>query len=264
MKTRRCSFLTSLVGLLVLVPCTAQEPKRIGEDPFGRAGTHADDPFGSDTGGRPTPRHGRAEVKRGAAKVIGRAAADGALNPAEQIRTELGNKTTISFIEVPLSDAVSKLSETHEIPILIDARALEEIGLSSDETVNLSVKNISLRSALRLLLNGKQLTYMIRDEVLVITTAESAEQNLSLRVFPISPTLVGSEEEIIRAVQATVVPDIWQSLGGPASIVRVNNTLVVSATEQVLEEVDSLLKMLAAAVKETADSPKAPINAGGH
>jgi type II secretory pathway component GspD/PulD (secretin) len=264
MKTPRGSFLTSLFGLLVLAPCTAQEPKRTFEDPFGRPGTHGDDPFGSGSGTKPAPRRGRAEVKRGVAKVIGQAAPEGEINPAKQIRNELANQTTISFIEVPLSSAACQLSETHEIPILIDSRALEEIGLSSDETVNLSVKNISLRSALRLLLNGMQLTYMIRDEVLVITTAESAEQNLSLRVFPLSPTFVGSEEEIVRAVQATVVPDIWQSLGGPASIVRVKNTLVVSATEQVLEEVDSLLESLAAAVKETADSRRAPINAKGH
>ena len=183
---------------------------------------------------------------------------NGSLTPEERIREELNSKTSVRFIEAPLSDAVMQLSQAHDIPMLIDNRALEEIGLSSQEPVNLSVMNVSLRSALRLMLAEHELTHMLRDEVLVITTQEAAEQNLSPRVFRVPESLAGHEDEVIRAVQGTVVPDIWDVSGGPATIVSVKDTLVVSATERVLEEVEALLEKISAAVNNSTVSKGDP------
>ncbi len=255
MQSLRFSSLTSVIGLFVLAPCLAQEPRRASADPLGGPGKETDDPFNSRS--TPPQHHGTAEVTRADSKETEPAKDAGPLSPEENIRAELNHKTSIRFVEAPLAEAVKRLSEAHQIPILIDLRALEEIGLSSKEPVNLTVKDISLRSALRLLLNDLELSYMIRNEVLLITTEESAEQNLIVRVFPLPASLIGSEDSVIKAVQSTVVPDIWESLGGPASIVSVKNTLVVSATETVLEDVASLLEKVTAATV-SASSAKAP------
>ena len=56
--------------------------------------------------------------------------------------------------------------------------ALEEIGVGTDEPVTVNLHNISLRSALRLMLKNLQLTYIIQDEVLMITTPEEAEKRI--------------------------------------------------------------------------------------
>ena len=61
---------------------------------------------------------------------------------------------------------------------------LEELGINTDETVTVNLHNISLRSALRLMLKDLQLTYIIQDEVLMITTPEEAEANLVVKVYP--------------------------------------------------------------------------------
>ncbi len=255
MQTLRFSSLTSVIGLFVLTPCLAQEPRRASADPFGGPGKGTDDPFNSRS--TPPQHHGLAEVTRVNPKGTEPAGSAVPLSSEENIRSELNQKTSIRFVDATLAEAVKSLSQAHQIPILIDLRALEEIGLSSKEPVSLAVKNISLRSALRLLLNHLELSYMIRNEVLLITTEESAEQNLNVRVFQLPASLTGSEVEIVKAVQATVVPDIWETLGGPASIVPVKNTLVVSATETVLEDVASLLEKMTAATV-SASSQKAP------
>ena len=107
-----------------------------------------------------------------------------------RIQSALGDETSFSFVELPLSDAVQQISEAHDIPIVVDSRALEEIGLSAEEPVNISLKNVSLRSFMRLMLRENELTYMIKDEVMQITTVEAAEQNLVTKVYPVGDLVV--------------------------------------------------------------------------
>ena len=79
-----------------------------------------------------------------------------------------------------------QLQDDYGIPIKLDTTALEEIGINTDEPVTVNLHNISLRSALRLMLKDLQLTYIIQDEVLMITTPEEAEANLVVKVYPVA------------------------------------------------------------------------------
>jgi uncharacterized membrane protein YgcG len=106
---------------------------------------------------------------------------------AEQRITEaLDDIATLEFIETPLSDVVEFLKDNHDIPIEIDNKALDDVGLSTDVPVTRNLKGITLRSALRLMLRELDLTYMIRDEVLMITTPEEAETQLVTKVYPVA------------------------------------------------------------------------------
>ncbi|MFK8113794.1 MAG: VWA domain-containing protein [Rubripirellula sp.] len=107
-----------------------------------------------------------------------------------KLQLALSEETSASFVELPLSDAIQQISEKHEIPIVVDSRALEEIGLSAEEPISLTLKNVSLRSFLRLMLRELDLTYMIKDEVMQITTVEQAEQNLINKVYPVGDLVV--------------------------------------------------------------------------
>ncbi len=80
-----------------------------------------------------------------------------------------------------------------EISIIVDRRAIEDdpLGLATDPPITMDqpLTDVTLRSALRLILNEVDLTYMVRDEVLLITTPDVAEFHLVTRVYPI-PDLV--------------------------------------------------------------------------
>ncbi len=55
------------------------------------------------------------------------------------------------------------------------------------------ISGITLRSALKLLLenvNGTELTYVIEDEVMKITTAEKANENYQTRVYPVGDLVI--------------------------------------------------------------------------
>jgi len=93
----------------------------------------------------------------------------------KKIDDALKSPTQLEFIETPLQDVIDYLKDFHDIEIQIDKKALDDVGIGSDTPITKNLKGISLRSALRLTLRELDLTYVIQDEVLLITTPEQAE-----------------------------------------------------------------------------------------
>ena len=105
------------------------------------------------------------------------------LHKQRSIEHTLEEDTQCEFLDTPLSEAMSYFSGFHEIPIVIDQRALEEIGLSTDAPVAKKLRDVTLRSALELVLRDLGLTTVIRNEVLMVTTPEEAETRLTTRIY---------------------------------------------------------------------------------
>ena len=182
-----------------------------------------------------------------------------ATSPAERkIEQALASPTELEFIETPLEDAISYLSDYHEIPIRIDRKALEEIGVGQDSTVTERLRGISMGSALTLMLRELELTYLIENEVLSITTIEAAQTRLTTKVYPVTDLLTRSDrpdggdpadfDTMIELITATVAPETWDEAGGPGSIrgvaLRNVQTLVVSQTYHGHRRIAALLDEL--------------------
>jgi hypothetical protein len=124
----------------------------------------------------------------------------------EKIRKALTDPTSIEFVETPLQDVVDYLKDLHGIEIQLDAKALEDAATGSDAPVTANLKGITLRSALRLMLSKMDLTYVIEDEVLQITTAEKAGTKLVTRVYPVA--------DLVLPIQQTGFQGGFGGLGG--------------------------------------------------
>lgn len=107
-----------------------------------------------------------------------------------RISAALDDQTTVNFAELPLVDAIQFLSRTHEIPIILDIISIEEAGLLVDVPINLVLAGVTLQSALKIMLSDLELTYIIEDEVMKITTIEVANEKLSTRVYPVGDLVV--------------------------------------------------------------------------
>jgi hypothetical protein len=105
------------------------------------------------------------------------------------------------FTDAPLEEVVTFIQETYNIPVQLDTPALEEIGIGPDEPVNVSLHGVSLRSALRLLLKQLQLTYIVQDEVLMITTPEEAESQLVVKVYPVADLVLPIDATLLGGGQ---------------------------------------------------------------
>lgn len=170
---------------------------------------------------------------------------------SDRIRKVLGHSTSQHFDETPLVEAIHKLSVAHDIPIVVDGRAIEEIGLSDEEPIVIDLHHVSLRSFLRLMLHDLNLTYTVHDSVLVITTQEASETYLDLRAYRLNSSLAGHSKEVIAAIRKTIEPRAWDEVGGYASIEPViEDVIVVSTTETMHEQIQDFLDKVEAAIEQ--------------
>lgn len=171
---------------------------------------------------------------------------------ATKIRAALAGPlkpTGLEFTETPLEQVVNQIQEEHGISIQLDVPALRDAGLNPQEPITVNVRNVSLKSALRLMLKQHQLTYIIQNEVLTITTPEQAETNLVTCVYDVRDLPSGSGDDIqplIDAITSCVVSESWAAHGGGQAEIRPlrPGVLVVSQTQAAHEQIGDLLDAL--------------------
>jgi general secretion pathway protein D len=118
-----------------------------------------------------------------------------------EIEKRLKTPVLIKYEDTPLSQVISELSNLTGVNIVLDPRGLSQEGINSDVTVSLPLtKEISLQSALNLILEPLHLSYVIKDDVLKITSEQLRDgeiypvtYNVSDLVIPI-PNFVPSSD----------------------------------------------------------------------
>ncbi len=206
-----------------------------------------------------------------ASSVAARPTAEFFPKPSEDeqsLQAALEKRGGFDFVQMPLSDAMAFIQDAHELQIQLDTRALEEAGVGSDTPINLKAEGIPVRSALRLLLDDHDLSYIIREGLLLITTEDKAAMEFVTRTYPVGDLVPETPvesipgggrgkprtgyETLVEAITSTIYPQSWQELGGAASIVPVpvSRSLVISQTRDAHDEVLELLRSLRTAKQE--------------
>lgn len=149
----------------------------------------------------------------------------GPSNAEQKIEVTLRSPTQLDFIETPLQDVVDYLKDFHHIEIQVDRKALDEAGMDpSTAAITKNLKGISLRSALNLVLGDHELTYLVQDEVLLITTLEDAAGRLTTKVYPVDDVVGAGKKPddgppphdvLIQVIVSTIAPQSWAN--GPAA-----------------------------------------------
>lgn len=192
------------------------------------------------------------------ANAEGKAEEKSADNSAmDAIRHALDHKTEFEFVETPLADVIEYLAKKHNINIQLDKKALDNAGLGSDTPITRTLRDISLRSALRLILREFDLTWLIESEVLMITTIDEAGQRLDPQVYDVDDlvTIEGGldYDSLIETITSIVAPTTWDDVGGPGSVAPLHRMLVISQTAEVHEQIASLLAELRRVRKARGD-----------
>ena len=106
----------------------------------------------------------------------------------------------LDFQDTALEEIIDFLREEYQIEIQIDEVGLDDLGLDSSEPVTVNLRNISLRSALRLMLKPLELTYVIDDEVLLITSEDEALTRLTFKVYPVADLVIPIETPQVSGI----------------------------------------------------------------
>ncbi|MEQ8789666.1 MAG: M56 family metallopeptidase [Pirellulaceae bacterium] len=197
------------------------------------------------------------------------AADDRKENADTELSRTLDKKIDVDWSDVALADALLSLAQTAGVNVTIDDEGLHEEGVTKSMKVSLDVKQVSVRSVLRLLLEPLHLTYRIKDETLQVTSKERARGETLAMVYavadlvvPVAKTVRISKLEpgkrtqdkqpvvefnsLVELITSTVAPDTWSNVGGSGAIspFETNLSLVVRQTRDVHEEIADLLEQL--------------------
>ncbi len=199
-----------------------------------------------------------------------------------EIVRRLTRPITLNFADTPLRQVLEDIRSWEGLNMYIDKLSLDQEGISLDQPVTIKLENVSLKSALTLLLRSNRLTYLIKDEVLQITTESKVRGPLVTTTYlvadlVISPSdfgllgtsaqptseLMGSpaapggtpecsfpsatqERELIRLITSTVAPASWTEKGGAGTInyFPLTMSLFVNQTQDIHEQIQDLLGAL--------------------
>lgn len=90
-----------------------------------------------------------------------------------EIDQRLRTPVSLRFRDAPLHEVVDYLARLAEVNVFLDPSGLAEEGVTTDTPVTINLQqDISLRSALNLILSPLNLSYVIKDEVLKITSQQ--------------------------------------------------------------------------------------------
>jgi hypothetical protein len=99
------------------------------------------------------------------------------------VEDELNKATIIDVVELPLKELVLYLQDVHKFPLLIKTKRIEEAGVSLDTPITKTLKGVRLSTALDHILDELDLTYVVEDELVLITTPQDAQSRLEIRVY---------------------------------------------------------------------------------
>ncbi len=170
----------------------------------------------------------------------------------DRIQVALDKKVGFDFDKTSLADALDQIAKVVDISILIDARGLDDIGLTDEHTVTINLKDVRLRSFLRLMLRDLDLTYHIDNEVLLITSLDAAWENPKNRIYFLEGTGIveGDFDSVIMWIRCFINPETWDISGGPSTITILRYgkgnrpAIVVSQTTDVHEQIETLMTIL--------------------
>lgn len=187
-------------------------------------------------------------------KTIGLVAGDA------RVLKALEEPAEFALVDAELGKFVEQVTDKHKISIKLDVAALTADGKGPETILNGKTTDTTLRSALRLFLDEQGLTFVVRNDTLMITTKTAAEVLTATRLYqvhdliytPNDPYLRPDFESLIELINSTVQPESWRENGGNAAEVKSFRgpgiaVLVVRHTEEGHEQVEKLLADLRAA-----------------
>jgi hypothetical protein len=147
----------------------------------------------------------------------------------------LESPVTASFDDMKFEDVIKWLEDKSGQTILLDRQALDDAMVDYETTIKYKARGVSMRTALRAILGRVGLTYIVKDETIVVTTPAKAKETMSVRTYylgdlvanlqvDLGPALnqlqiLQNAAQIIDLIQTTIEPASWQINNGPGTIV---------------------------------------------
>ncbi len=108
-----------------------------------------------------------------------------------EIFQKLKTPVALKFENAPLSKVVDYLAKLADLNIYLDPQGLAEEGVSTDTPISIDLQQeVKLESALKLILPPLHLTYVVKDEVLKITSEQARNTELIVVTYNVADLVI--------------------------------------------------------------------------
>ncbi|MFT7642912.1 MAG: hypothetical protein ACI9G1_004675 [Pirellulaceae bacterium] len=172
----------------------------------------------------------------------------------DEFRRQLSEeRIELEFIDAKLSDIVKYLSDQTKFNFRLNEKDLNDVGVDKDTRVTFQCKETSVESALSRLLKTLDLTYYLRDNVVMIWTPDSGcDWADTVKVYPVRDIVDIDEagranySELTDLLRRVIAPQSWNDVGGPGEINVFERgfALVIAQEKSTHTKIDELLQNL--------------------
>ncbi|MBI2191295.1 MAG: STN domain-containing protein [Planctomycetes bacterium] len=167
------------------------------------------------------------------------------------IRQHLEKRVSFDFVDTPFEDVVSFFNNLTGVNFVLDPEVIE----GEDLQVTLRVNDMRLDAALEWTLRLCNLSYVLRNEAILISTKERILKP-TVRVYDCREVLkTGAEGEFLQAIQA-FIPGEWQ--GDHVQMQFVDGRLLVRNEAAVLDQLDALMDEFLGKSRRDLEAPSTP------
>lgn len=130
-----------------------------------------------------------------------------------QLSKKFAKKVTVEVSDVPIGSFLEGLAEEHKVSIQIDKEALAEDGLSVDDQISLSLKNVTLLTVVKLASESVGFAYLPSSNGIAITTIPKAAEILYVKQYSV-PWILKLRDDITSVEEA-----IYTTTSGPWEVI---------------------------------------------
>ncbi|WP_425615637.1 permease prefix domain 1-containing protein [Anatilimnocola sp. NA78] len=133
---------------------------------------------------------------------------------------KLAKRITAEFVETPLHEVLSYLSDVAELQIFVNQRALQDEGITVDELISINLKSVRVDMLLDLILDqgtAGGATYVERDGILIVSTLANLEGASEVRVYNCRDLLAMESPKAEGPKAGGVVPGL-EGGGAPGAV----------------------------------------------
>jgi len=175
----------------------------------------------------------------------------------------------VDFQETSFRDAIATLRDLAAIDLLMDLRGIEDAGIDFDAAVTERVPvGAPLSAVLDMVVRDVGLAWIVRDDLIEITTPDRADERLFVPVYDVSDLAAapGGLALLGDMIKRAIHPETWQANGGPGVIepdAPSGAALVVSNSWRAQRRIAGLLDVLRR-LKATPVEARRPLGAAGY
>lgn len=174
----------------------------------------------------------------------------------QKIMAAMERPAAFAFNATILESVVEHIESAYQIPVEVDAMAIAELHIPEKLRLSLTIEGVKLRTALHFLLTPYDLTWIICNDSLLITTKDLwlDGNRLTLHVYGVGDLLADQPDQQACDAWADQLSNLlhrsdWVEEGGNGTIrVLPTGVLVISQISSIQADVQTLLSALRLAI----------------